>query len=540
MEKTLATNNTNAQFDEKRWLERVRRTFRTELEESLGVSVSVFDVPKQLRELKPEAYSPQFFALGPYHQHRPELRDMERYKINAAKRAEKCFKEIQFDHLTELFVKLESMIRAPYHRFLNFNEQTLAWMMAIDACFLLEFLENYQNEEGTGIVPPPTNWIGGIVKDIVMLENQIPLFLVRKTLELKSSSLEVADNTLSSIFNKFLTDVSPLKVTINVSNLENYSHILELLYHNVIPKLEGQIEQTEISIGDEEEITPEELEDLDKVKEALEKVSKLNLGPIRFIKDNLISKPFDALTKLPETLMKKIPVFAIFTPFVEYFMSQSKLSNTQSSINGLSVNNIIKSPLLEEITIPSVSKLSKAGITFVPTEEGIDGICFDERTAILNLPIVTLDANTEVTIRNLIAYEASVVKGALVFARYIELMNGIIDTEHDVKILRRSGVILNRMKSDKEVADLWNGMSRATKITRVPKIDRTIEDVKIFSSRNCKNKVNKFMKKYVYGAWPILTLLATMILLLMTGLQTFCSVYTCSRWFVDITPGRSD
>ncbi|KAK9923035.1 hypothetical protein M0R45_031470 [Rubus argutus] len=47
-----------------------------------------------------------------------------------------------------------------------------------------------------------------------------------------------------------------------------------------------------------------------------------------------------------------------------------------------------------------------------------------------------LDGNTEVVLRNLVAYEASTVSGPLVLARYTELMNGIIDTKEDVKLLR--------------------------------------------------------------------------------------------------------
>ncbi|KAL3528926.1 hypothetical protein ACH5RR_008248 [Cinchona calisaya] len=51
----------------------------------------------------------------------------------------------------------------------------------------------------------------------------------------------------------------------------------------------------------------------------------------------------------------------------------------------------------------------------------------------------------------------------LAFTRYTELMNGIIDTQRDAKFLREKGIIVNQLKSDKEVADLWNGMSKSIK-----------------------------------------------------------------------------
>ena len=73
---------------------------------------------------------------------------MERYKIAAAKRTQKQLQNIKFqcivDHLTELELKF----RASYHKFLDFSVETLAWMMAIDASFLLEFLQIYAIQEG--------------------------------------------------------------------------------------------------------------------------------------------------------------------------------------------------------------------------------------------------------------------------------------------------------------------------------------------------------------------------------------------------------
>ncbi|KAI7985308.1 putative UPF0481 protein [Camellia lanceoleosa] len=79
--------------------------------------------------------------------------------------------------------------------------------------------------------------------------------------------------------------------------------------------------------------------------------------------------------------------------------------------------------------------------------------------------------------RNLVAYEACNASGSLVFTRYTELMNGIIDIEEDAKLLGEEGIILNHVKSNKEVAELWNGMGRSFRLTKVPFLDKVIEDV---------------------------------------------------------------
>ncbi|OEL25593.1 hypothetical protein BAE44_0013389 [Dichanthelium oligosanthes] len=110
-------------------------------------------------------------------------------------------------------------------------------------------------------------------------------------------------------------------------------------------------------------------------------------------------------------------------------------------------------------------------------------------------------------------------------------MNGIIDTPKDVKILRQSGMVVNHLKSDKETADMWNGMCRATQLSKVTRLDAAIREVNAHRSRRAAARAQKLLKKYVFRSWRILTLLAAVVLLLMTALQTFCSVYPCKSWF---------
>jgi hypothetical protein len=115
----VAAGNAGLELDDhqSRWVSLVRRRMESAAEE-LGAVAKVFDVPKLLRATKPEAYTPQHFAIGPYHYQRPELKDMERYKLAAAKRAEKLFAgDRKFDDLVQKFVGVKERMRAPYHRY---------------------------------------------------------------------------------------------------------------------------------------------------------------------------------------------------------------------------------------------------------------------------------------------------------------------------------------------------------------------------------------------------------------------------------------
>jgi hypothetical protein len=132
-------------------------------------------------------------------------------------------------------------------------------------------------------------------------------------------------------------------------------------------------------------------------------------------------------------------------------------------------------------------------------------------------------------LRNLVAYEACIAPEVMVFTRYTELMNGIIDTEEDVRILREVGIILNRLKSDEEVATLWNGMTKSVKVTKVPILDKAIEGANTYYSKSWKAKMNVIMKKYICGSWPCLMFLAANIMILLSTLETACSMYNCSK-----------
>lgn len=504
-----------------RWVRAVRRLMEASAEE-LGAVAKVLDVPKLLRDTKPDAYAPHHFAIGPYHYQRPELKDMERYKLAAAKRAEKRFAaDLNFDHLVHKFVANQHTVRALYHRFLEMSEQTLALMMAIDTCFLLDFLQGYHVTEATDMVSSSSNWINHMVRDAMMLENQIPLFLFAESLQLRHASQEVAAETMRVVLDRFIRDVCPIKTTgmAPVDDVTNNAHLLELLYKFVVPASAvivddaAEVPEEVVSMDALEQQVP----DYDKVEQACMKVSSLNIAPMRFIKS------------LSGRITSKVPQLAALMPLLGKLLASV---DVEARLKGVNMGTITNPPLLHEIKIPSVEKLVSCGVRLVPAPEGIAGISFDTATATLSLPVIHLDGNTEVILRNLVAYETAVVRGQLVMARYTELMNGIIDTPKDVKILRECKIVFNGMKSDKEAADMWNGMCRAVRPSKVPLMDRVITEVNAYRNNRVSVKARKLFKRYVFQSWKILTLLATLVMLTMTALQTFCTAYDCKQyWF---------
>jgi len=189
-------------------------------------------------------------------------------------------------------------------------------------------------------------------------------------------------------------------------------------------------------------------------------------------------------------------------------------------------------PFQEIVMIPTASKLRSVGIKLSLATGGIKTIAFDKKTATLKLPHIDLDATTEVLLRNLVAYEMISQRGSLILTRYTELMYGIIDTSEDLKLLREASIVLNRLNSDNKVVELFNGVIKSigSKST-ASELDETIRDVNEYYNNTRKVKVYNLMRKYVYSSWKFLTVVATVVLILLMVLQTFCSVLSCPRLF---------
>ncbi|KAJ9559708.1 hypothetical protein OSB04_004868 [Centaurea solstitialis] len=541
------------ELDHSKRLASMRKSMEHNVEEIIvNTDVCIFTVPKTLLDTKPNSYIPEQVALGPFHQSRQQVYDMEKYKLAAARKVQER-RNAKFQHIVEAVKERtqDVKVRACYDKFLDMDDDDLAWRMAFDMSFLLEFLQVYYIMEsgGTGntdIGPSLSRVFDvsrkklshmAILRDVVKLENQIPLFLIKTMMKHDRSFDESPTETLRIMLTGLYHEISPFeyRVKSSVVDINQCDHLLHFLYQMTVPnahKLGSTVDDTTIPIPNPEEEDgggsggagkEDSFAKSTDVKYAsgyVWRVIKKAKGG--FVKKILL-RPITLGLKLPLKMLSRLPFLKLFT---EVFGNM--LENPQGETNG-DIPSKNRPPVIEEITIPSVTKMAKAGFRFAPVNNTISEIRFDEKTSTLHLPVIHLGVNTEVYLRNLVAYEACVASGPLVMARYTELMNGIIDTKEDAKILMDSKIVYNHLKSEKEVADLWNGMSKCVKMTKVPFMDKVVEEVNKRYDRTWRVKLGKFMNKYVFASWKFLTLLAAVLLLLLSTVQAVCSVYSCAR-----------
>ncbi|XP_078443962.1 transmembrane protein, putative (DUF247) [Wolffia australiana] len=501
--------------DELRWVVEIRRCLEEEEEEEDDdgpdvddaiddakqglVAVSVFRVPATTVAENSSCYAPQLVGLGPYHRWRPELRQTEHWKLSAARRARRRLRArgLRFRHLVDRLAAVERRLRASYHGRLDCSGETLAWAMAVDGCFLLELLHVLAASPGAAgpvcpLVAKPRSR-DALLRDLVMLENQVPFWVLRRILE-DDRRCPLADWAA-----ELVKELSPFDLV--QSDSGSSSHLLEMLYDAIVPRQERPPPPPEPPSEDPDQPSP-----------WFERARAVAAWLCRAA----ASRPGKLLLEVPRRVLAALPGVAPMALLLEHLL----LSEPEEEAGD--------GPLeAEEIEIPSAAELAGAGVRFTAVRGGPGTVAFDQRTGEFRLPAVRLGATTEAALRNAAAFEAaSPAAGAAVVGRYVELMNGIVDAAEDVRVLRRAGVVRNHLKNDGEAAAFWNGLSRSVQLTRVPTLDAAIKDVNAFYRRQWLVRLRKLCQlRHSRLFIPVVVL----VFFFFVGFEASCLFGRCSR-----------
>ena len=149
--------------------------------------------------------------------------------------------------------------------------------------------------------------------------------------------------------------------------------------------------------------------------------------------------------------------------------------------------------------------------------------------------MMTLHANSEVILRNLLAFEAAYKdarQGPQSEVReHMGLMCAIIKTEKDVQLLKDAKVIETQLK-DEDVVKLFKSIKKTmeklgNKSSFIDAFGRyTNEDydnVPIVKACNWIKKWALAFLNFVKRIWPV-------FVVLLLFLQTLCDIYDCRRW----------
>jgi predicted nucleic acid-binding protein len=152
----------------------------------------IYRVPKRLRQINNEAYTPKLISIGPFHHGKDELKEMEMLKVRYFKdfwyRTGKCQKD-----LASVIKDNEVKIRHCYAENFDINSEDFVKMVLLDSAFIIElFLRadagEYKNDY---ILSKP--WLSNNIKeDLILLENQLPLFILKELFSMSEKNKNIS------------------------------------------------------------------------------------------------------------------------------------------------------------------------------------------------------------------------------------------------------------------------------------------------------------------------------------------------------------
>ncbi|GMH06401.1 hypothetical protein Nepgr_008241 [Nepenthes gracilis] len=179
---------------ESEWMISIRENLEHARRHELTSSWSklcIYRVPHILRELVDhKAYIPQVVSLGPYYHGRRALRKMEPHKW----RGLRCMLNRTHQDINlylDSMKELEEKARACYEQPVSLCSDKFVEIMVLDGCFVLELFRGV--EKGFPALGYDKNdpvfgarvTMHSIQRDMIMLENQIPLFVLDRLLSLQ-------------------------------------------------------------------------------------------------------------------------------------------------------------------------------------------------------------------------------------------------------------------------------------------------------------------------------------------------------------------
>ncbi|KAK3412084.1 hypothetical protein EUGRSUZ_I00871 [Eucalyptus grandis] len=209
--------------------------------ESSWVKLSIYRIPDYLKDGDKKAYVPQIVSLGPYHHGKDHLRRMDQHKL----RCLRCILE-RSHHEIDLYLdsmkEVEQRARSCYDETISMSSDKFTQMMVLDGCFVIELLrggtEGFENLGYPSNDPVFSTW-GLMLKiqiqrDMILLENQIPLFILDQLLGLQLGKPD-QKGLVGKLVLEFFDLIGDEQVKFDPLPDQGVLHCLEVIWQSFLP-----------------------------------------------------------------------------------------------------------------------------------------------------------------------------------------------------------------------------------------------------------------------------------------------------------------
>ncbi|XLR29574.1 UPF0481 protein At3g47200-like [Arachis ipaensis] len=389
----------------------------------------IYRVPHEIRKVKEDAYTPKVVSIGPFHHRDPNLQKMEGQKTIYFKEFIERSETKNLESFVSCVQEVEPKVRGCYSDDIKLSEEEHVMVILVDCCFILEILLKFHFKQWSShdvfVLSP---WLWPYLKhDLLMLENQVPFFVLEKLYNLAFPS------------------------TSNPSLLT--------LTRYILPRV--------IISGNRDEL------------------SLTNVGRIAHFTD----------------LTRKLLLLS----------------------SDLSISECSREAHLTHLY--TATQLREAGVKFEvkKTSNCLLDLQLSDHT--LRIPFIRVVDSTEVVLRNLLAFEQCHCIYKSYLTDYIAVIDFLINTDEDVDLLIKNGIIENWLGDSNAVAKMFNGLT-VNIVTRNfnVKYSCILKGLNDFCEKPWNRKVATLKRDYCNTPWKTVASIAGIFLLILTLVQTVFSI----------------
>jgi hypothetical protein len=454
-------------------------------------------VPKKLRKISEEAYTPKLISIGPFHHGGNEFKDMEKQKVRCftdfLKRTGKSMKDlleiIKVDEEKISHCYSEEKISHCYSKdCILGSDDHFVKMILLDTIFIIELflkvedsnkknqkrdeeekahskgkkVEEEEEEEDEAVAKRKRKkgeeeeeedyilrkpWLlNGIRYDLILLENQVPFFILEKLYMFALNIVSPSYNRGEEGSQEIVKQDAPNFLMLSRSFFELYDKHKDCIIDN---KLKHFTDLLRYSLCSGLIMKPNNGHDLDsricatKLEDAGLKFKVVGKNDRRLLLD---------IKFVTDPCLKTFPCF-----------------NSSWLLACL--------PCLKKF--PRLKRMQP----------------------ILEVPLIVIDDNTEVLFRNLIALEQCHYPLQPYICNYADLLDNLIDSEKDVDLLVEKKIIVNNVGSNQRVAELINRLCLEIVVHNESCYSDIGEDLNAYSENHWNRIMAGMKSKFFCDFW---------------------------------------
>ncbi|KAJ3709181.1 hypothetical protein LUZ61_012886 [Rhynchospora tenuis] len=206
-------------------------------------------------------------------------------------------------------------------------------------------------------------------------------------------------------------------------------------------------------------------------------------------------------------------------------------SGDKVTLSGIEQSNLTKGKNYnterdKPLGIPSVNELHEAGVKFKRKRKPRHLLDITFENGVMEIPALYIDDLNCVLLANILAFEQTAYGPGEIISHFVSFYDNLIDTKFDVSWLERRKILINMIGSEAEAASFFNLLGKWNLVEYSEEYQSLITKVQTYAYSLWPRYRANLMRDYFINPWTTISVVAGIVLLGLTALQTYYTVYS--------------